>query len=144
MTSFVPFAWPFAVGYLARGRLKAVALSSVAALEAAGFGAEQVAAWAPRCAAGRLRLFAVRDAASGRRVAHFALRCAAEARLWVVESHSFGPDALRSGLELMADVHAAYQARTRGKPHVPMGEQKAVRRLRSEMDREDRLAVAPA
>ena len=137
MTSFAPFAWPFAVGYLPRGRLKAVALSSVAALEAAGFGEEQVAAWAPRCAAGRLRLFAVRDAASGRRVAHFALRCAAEARLWVVESHSFGPDAMRSGLELMADVHSAYQARMRGKPHAPMGEESAMRQLRREMDLEE-------
>jgi len=134
---FLPFAWPFAVGYLARGRLKAVALPSVAALEAAGFSQEQVAAWAPRCAAGRLRVFAVRDAASGRRVAHFGLRCAAEARSWVIEFHSFAPESLRAGLELLADVHGAYQAKTRGKPHAPMGEESAMRQLRREMDLEE-------
>src|SRR5687767_1950247 len=134
---FLPFAWPFAVATLARGRLRAVALASVEALEAEGFGREEVADWAPRCAAGRLRVFSVRDTTSGRRVAHFGLRCAARSQCWVIDFHSFRPEVLRSALELLAEVHCTYQAKTRGKPHAPLGEEQAVRQLRTTMDRED-------
>ena len=44
---------------------------------------------------------------------------------------------LRSALELLADVHGTYQQKTRGKPHVALGEEQAVRQLRTTMDRED-------
>ena len=57
--------------------------------------------------------------------------------MWVIEFHSFSPDALRLGLELLADVHAAYQRKMRGKPHAPLGEAEAVRQLCTAMDRED-------
>jgi len=134
---FVPFGWPFAIATLARGQLRAVPLASVEALEAEGFAPREVAEWTPRCAAGRLRIFSVRDAASGRRVAHFGLRCAVQSQWWVIDFHSFRPEVLRSALELLADVHCTYQAKTRGKPHAPLGEEQAVRQLRTTMDRED-------
>jgi hypothetical protein len=79
----------------------------------------------------------VRDAASGRRVAHFGLRCAVESELWVVEFHSLRANAVRPALELLIDVQGSYQEKTRGKPHVALGEEAAVRELRAAMDRED-------
>ena len=135
--AFAPACWPFAVRGLACGRLQAVALDSVAALEAEGFAREQVAEWAPRCAAGRLRIYAVRETITGRRVAHFGLRCVVESEVWVVEFHSSRPGALRSILELMADVRVSCQEKTGGKPHAALGAQAAVRSLRVQMDRED-------
>ena len=134
---FARACWPFAVRSLARGRLQAVALDSVAALEAEGFAPAQLAEWAPRCAAGRLRIFGVRDAASGRRVAHFGLRCVVESELWVVERHSIRPSDLRAILGLMADVHVSYQEKTGDKPHAALGAQAAVKSLLVQMDGED-------
>ena len=140
--AFAPACWPYAVRHLSHARMEAVPLASVAELEAEGFDRAQVAEWAPRCAAGRLRVFVVREATSGRRVGHFGLRCVVEAGMWVVEFHSIRPDALRSVLGLLAEVQAAYQEKTRGKPHAGLGTQAAVRSLRKEMDAEDAALAA--
>src|SRR4051812_14719433 len=134
---FAAACWPFAVRSLAGGRLQAVALDSVAALEAEGFDRAQIAQWAPRCAAGRLRIFAVRETLTGRRVAHIGLRCVVDADWWVVEFHSCRPSALRSMLKLMCDLHVSYQEKMGGKPHAALGEQAAVRSLLVQMDTED-------
>ena len=136
-SSFAAACWPFAVGSVAQGRLEAVALNSVAALEAEGFRREQLAQWAPRCAAGRLRIFSLRDQASGRRVGYLGLRCVAESRLWVLEFHSVRPSALRSMIEVLVEVQVAYQEKTGGKPHAALGSPEAVRSLREQMDLED-------
>ena len=135
--SFAPACWPFATGSILQGRLEAVALNSVAALEAEGFRREQLAQWAPRCAAGRLRIFSLRDQASGRRMGYLGLRCVPEAKLWVLEFHSLRPSALRSMIEILVEVQVAYQEKTGGKPHVALGSAEAVRSLREQMDLED-------
>ena len=137
LAGFAPACWPVAIRGTARGRIEAVPLASVAALEAEGFRREQVAEWAPRCAAGRLRIFSLRDQASGRRVGYLGLRCVVESKLWVLEFHSFRPGALRSMLELLVDVQVSYQEKTRGKPHAALGSPDAVQALRERMDLED-------
>jgi hypothetical protein len=136
-SSFAAACWPFAVSGVAQGRLEAVPLGSVAALEAEGLRREQLAEWAPRCAAGRLRIFSLRDQASGRRMGYLGLRCLVDSKLWVLEFHSVRPAALRSMLELLIEVQVAYQEKTRGKPHAALGSPEAVRSLREQMDLED-------
>jgi len=135
--SFAAACWPFAVSGVTQGRLEAVPLASVAALEAEGFRREQLAQWAPRCAAGRLRIFSLRDQMSGRRIGYLGLRCVVESKLWVLEFHSLRPGALRSMIELLVEVQVAYQQKTGGKPHAALGSQEAVRALREQMDLED-------
>jgi hypothetical protein len=135
--TFAAACWPFAVGRVTQGRLEAVPLASVAALEADGFRRKQVAEWAPRCAAGRLRIFSLRDQASGRRLGYLGLRCLVESKLWVLEFHSLRPNALRSMIELLVEVQVAYQEKTGGKPHAALGSAEAVRSLREQMDLED-------
>jgi hypothetical protein len=129
--------WLSAIPELRAGRHKAVPLESVDALAAAGVSRRDIAAWAPRCAAGRLRIFAVCELGSGRRVAHFGLRCVVESQSWVVEFHSLPPDALRPLLELLAAVRIAYQQKTRGRPHPALGAPASVRPLLAQMDLED-------
>lgn len=136
-SSFASACWPFAIRGLVQARLEAVPLGSVAALEAEGFRPGQIAEWAPRCAAGRLRIFSLREQASGRRVGYVGLRCVVESRLWVLEFHSFRAAALRSMLELLVELQVAYQQKSGGKPHAALGSEPALQSVRERMDLED-------
>ena len=130
-------AWPSAVLELRAGSVKVVPLGSIEDLTAEGIPRGRAAKWVPQCVAGRLRLFALRHETSGR-IGICLLRYNARSGIWVLHMSGSARKPFPSeAAALMVELHAAYQEKTGGKPHPPLGAPKEVERLLARMDLED-------
>jgi hypothetical protein len=130
--------WPSAIQGLVRHGFEAGSLDSIDALLHARVPDATLASWVQRCAAGRLRIFAVRHVGSERWRFVFSLRYNARTGIWVMRIESGLRGLPSEGVsELIMEVQIAYQEAMQDKPHDPVGNPSDVARVLAEMDLED-------